>query len=119
MGENSKNIVSMFNINITREYQLNKKNSYKILHIIHHQILLVITNNVEGERAFIQLMSKVFLFTLNEEGARTSLTKAQLKKEDYQSNKSSWESEQEDVSSHQSGIYEQVVGQGKGQKMHK
>jgi hypothetical protein len=68
--------VSIFNIDITKEYQLNKKHSYKILHIIQDEILLVITNNKEGERAFIQLMKKIFLFTLNNEDARRSLTKA-------------------------------------------
>ncbi len=56
MSENRTDVVSIFNINITREYQLNKKNSFKILHIIQHEILLVITNNQEGEKAFINLM---------------------------------------------------------------
>lgn len=75
MGENTNNVVAMFNIDITREYQLNKKHSYKILHIIQRDILLVITNNIEGEKAFIQQMKKIFLFTLNESG-RKSLTRA-------------------------------------------
>ena len=53
IGENTTNLVSVFNINLTREYQLNKKYCFKILHIIHDQILLVITNSLEGEKAFI------------------------------------------------------------------
>jgi hypothetical protein len=75
-GEGTNNFVSIFNIDITKEYQLNKKHSYKILHIIQEEILLVITNNKEGERAFIQLMKKIFLFTLNDGEARRSLTRA-------------------------------------------
>ena len=75
-GEGTNNHVSIFNIDITKEYQLNKKHSYKILHIIQDEILLVITNNKEGERAFIQLMKKIFLFTLNDGEAHRSLTRA-------------------------------------------
>jgi len=75
-GEGTQNLVSIFNIDITKEYQLNKKHSYKILHIIQDEILLVITNSKEGERAFIQLMKKIFLFTLNDGEARKSLTRA-------------------------------------------
>ena len=75
-GEGTNNHVSIFNIDITKEYQLNKKHSYKILHIIQDEILLVITNNKESERAFIQLMKKIFLFTLNDGEARRSLTRA-------------------------------------------
>jgi len=75
-GEGTNNYVSIFNIDITKEYQLNKKHSYKILHIIQDEILLVITNNKEGERAFIQLMKKIFLFTINDGEAHRSLTRA-------------------------------------------
>ena len=75
-GEGTNNYVSIFNIDITKEYQLNKKHSYKILHIIQDEILLVITNNKEGETAFIQLMKKIFLFTLNNGEAHRSLTRA-------------------------------------------
>ena len=75
-GEGTQNHVSIFNIDITKEYQLNKKHSYKILHIIQDEIVLVITNNKEGETAFIQLMKKIFLFTLNNGEARRSLTRA-------------------------------------------
>ena len=75
-GEGTNNHVSIFNIDITKEYQLNKKHSYKILHIIQDEILLVITNNKESERAFIQLMKKIFLFTLNNAEACRSLTRA-------------------------------------------
>jgi hypothetical protein len=57
---------------MTKEYQMNRKNTYKILHLVKtnseqssnssdSQLLLVHTD-LDGGRAFTQLMHRLFLF---------------------------------------------------------
>jgi hypothetical protein len=61
---------------MTKEYQMNRKNTYKILHLVKQntpseqpstnaspsQLLLVLTD-LDGARAFTQLMHRLFLFS--------------------------------------------------------
>ena len=58
---------------MTKEYQMNRKNTYKILHLVKtnseqsstssdSQLLLVLTD-LDGARAFTQLMHRLFLFS--------------------------------------------------------
>ncbi len=59
---------------MTKEYQMNRKNTYKILHLVttttsdlaftagDSQLLLVLTD-ADGARAFTQLMHRLFLFS--------------------------------------------------------
>lgn len=74
---------AIFNIELTKEYQVNKTHSYKILHIFsgcnychssggkhriptHHMETLIVITDREGEKAFTNLMKRLFLFKVDE-----------------------------------------------------
>ena len=69
---------------MTKEYQMNRKNTFKILHLVKaaselagkasaSQLLLVLTD-LDGARAFTLLMHRLFLFSeSNENESETEL----------------------------------------------
>ena len=52
---------AFFNLEIIKEYQINTMHPYKIMHQYFKNILLIITDK-EGEKAFINMMRKFFMF---------------------------------------------------------
>ena len=57
------NDTAFFNLEIIKEYQMNKMVSYpyKIIHMFFKNILMVITDK-EGERAFVNILRRLFMF---------------------------------------------------------
>jgi hypothetical protein len=52
---------ALFNIEIIKEYQINRMHPYKIMHLQLKNILMIITD-AEGEKTMINMMRRLFMF---------------------------------------------------------
>jgi hypothetical protein len=52
-----------FSLQIIKEYQVNRQIPYKIIHLYHKNLILIISNR-DGHSYFIRMMKELFRFKL-------------------------------------------------------